>query len=83
MAALVLDLATANPTPNPTGSLLFSGDWELVYSDTFLFRSSPFFWSLGSLLGKNADFFFAAHSHQTAGRGVGWRTLRLVRREQG
>jgi hypothetical protein len=54
-----------------------------VYSDTFLFRSSPFFWSLGSLLGNNADFFFAAHSHQTAGRGVGWRTLRLVRREQG
>jgi hypothetical protein len=42
--SLIAELAAANPTPDPTGSDLFSGDWELIYSDTYLFRSSPFFW---------------------------------------
>jgi hypothetical protein len=74
METLVTTLAENNPTPEPTASALFSGDWELVYSDTHLFRSSPFFWALGRLLGPgNADFFYLAHSHQTGmfGGGVG------------
>lgn len=67
MESLVAELSDKNPTPEPTGSPLFSGDWELVYSDTFLFRSSPFFWAIGRMMGpNNADFFYEAHSHQTA-----------------
>jgi len=36
-------LENASPTPEPTNSALSQGTWELVYSDTQLFRSSPFF----------------------------------------
>ena len=72
-AALVDALVAANPTPDPTTSELVNGDWELVYSDTHLFRSSPFFWGVGKMMGSTADFFYAAHSHQTGmfGGGVG------------
>ena len=50
-----------------------NGDWELVYSDTFLFRSSPFFWAVGKMMGETSDFFYGAHDHQTGmfGGGVG------------
>ena len=36
-------LELENPTPHPTNSSTVIGKWELVYSDTQLFRSSPFF----------------------------------------
>jgi len=40
---LIIELENANPTAHPTSSPLSQGTWELVYSDTQLFRSSPFF----------------------------------------
>ena len=45
MAAFIADLEELNPTPDPTTSKTTSigGTWELLYSDTQLFRSSPFF----------------------------------------
>ena len=36
-------LENMNPTPEPTKSIDILGTWELVYSNTQLFRSSPFF----------------------------------------
>ncbi|KAG7351218.1 plastid lipid-associated PAP/fibrillin family protein [Nitzschia inconspicua] len=36
-------LEANNPTPEPTKSPLINGRWELLYSSTQLFRSSPFF----------------------------------------
>jgi hypothetical protein len=50
-----------------------NGDCELVYSDTYLFRSSPFFWAVGKMMGETGDFFYGAHDHQTGmfGGGVG------------
>ena len=74
-SSLIGELIAANPNPEPAASPTCSidGDWELIYSDTFLFRSSPFFWAVGSMMGDTADFFYQAHSHQTGifGGGVG------------
>lgn len=42
-AKLIENLEFSNPTANPTDSPLIQGTWELVYSSTQLFRSSPFF----------------------------------------
>eukprot|EP00546_Thalassionema_frauenfeldii_P001624 CAMPEP_0178938124 /NCGR_PEP_ID=MMETSP0786-20121207/26158_1 /TAXON_ID=186022 /ORGANISM="Thalassionema frauenfeldii, Strain CCMP 1798" /LENGTH=350 /DNA_ID=CAMNT_0020616811 /DNA_START=86 /DNA_END=1138 /DNA_ORIENTATION=+ len=39
----IKEMESANPTAEPTNSPLSQGTWELVYSDTQLFRSSPFF----------------------------------------
>lgn len=39
----IKELESANPTAEPTNSPLSQGTWDLVYSDTQLFRSSPFF----------------------------------------
>ncbi|KAL3910256.1 MAG: hypothetical protein SGARI_002214 [Bacillariaceae sp.] len=36
-------LEANNPTPEPTKSPMINGRWELLYSSTQLFRSSPFF----------------------------------------
>lgn len=41
--AMIRQLETDNPTASPTTSPLMLGTWELVYSSTQLFRSSPFF----------------------------------------
>ena len=72
-ASLVADLIAVNPTPDPAMSAKVNGDWELVYSDTYLFRSSPFFWAVGKMMGETGDFFYGAHDHQTGmfGGGVG------------
>lgn len=73
-ASVVADLVAANPTRDPARSALLDGDWELIYADTHLFRSSPFFWAVGRMMGDgNADFFYGAHAHQTGlfGGGVG------------
>jgi hypothetical protein len=40
---LISTLELKNPTPEPTKSPLMKGRWELLYSSTQLFRSSPFF----------------------------------------
>lgn len=40
---VVSELEAVNPTANPTFSDLIHGTWELVFSSTQLFRSSPFF----------------------------------------
>ena len=49
------------------------GKWQLVMSSTKPFRSSPFFWTVGSMMGDMADFFYDAHEHQTSlfGGGIG------------
>jgi hypothetical protein len=72
-ASLIADLIAANPTPEPAMSPAVNGDWELIYADTHHFRSSPFFWAAGKMMGDSADFFYAAHAHQTGmfGGGVG------------
>jgi hypothetical protein len=41
--SFIEQLEKKNPTPQPTTSPLIQGKWELVYSSTQLFRSSPFF----------------------------------------
>lgn len=40
---LIVSLEANNPTPEPTNHPMINGRWELVYSTTQLFRSSPFF----------------------------------------
>lgn len=42
-SSLLNDLAAQNPIQDTTTSQLSRGTWELIYSDTQLFRSSPFF----------------------------------------
>lgn len=39
----IATLEGSNPTPEPTKSPMINGRWQLVYSSTQLFRSSPFF----------------------------------------
>lgn len=43
VAGLISRLELQNPTPEPVNSPLMNGRWELLYSSTQLFRSSPFF----------------------------------------
>ena len=64
-------LIPMNPTESPVTSAYINGTWELVYSSSFAFRSSPFFWAVGKLLGPQADFFYDAHDHQTGMFGGG------------
>jgi len=40
---LISELKSQNPTAEPTYSASSKGTWELIYSSTQLFRSSPFF----------------------------------------
>ena len=40
---LISILEKNNPTPEPANSPMINGRWELVYSSSQLFRSSPFF----------------------------------------
>ena len=40
---LIAVLEKNNPTPEPTNNPMINGCWELVYSSSQLFRSSPFF----------------------------------------
>jgi len=42
-ADLISILEKNNPTPEPTNNPMINGRWELVYSSSQLFRSSPFF----------------------------------------
>uniref|UniRef100_A0A7S0MVH3 Plastid lipid-associated protein/fibrillin conserved domain-containing protein n=1 Tax=Pyramimonas obovata TaxID=1411642 RepID=A0A7S0MVH3_9CHLO len=54
-------------------SAYLDGSWLLVMSSTKAFRSSPFFWAVGEMMGDMANFFYEAHEHQTSlfGGGIG------------
>ena len=46
---LVAQLEALNPTADPASNC--QGDWELCYSSTQSFRSSPFFLAIRAILG--------------------------------
>jgi len=48
---LVTQLEALNPTADP--ALNSQGDWELCYSSTQSFRSSPFFLAIRAFLGDD------------------------------
>lgn len=56
---LIAQLEGYNPTPDPVLSELAEGVWELVFSSTQLFRSSPFFMAARAVCkeGQEADRF--------------------------
>lgn len=56
---LVTQLESFNPTETPCKSELIRGTWELVFSTTYLFRSSPFFMAARAFCneGDEADRF--------------------------
>jgi hypothetical protein len=53
-------------TPHTLTEQAVSGEWELVYSQVELFRSSPFFLAVEEALGKRwkSDLFFKLHQLQ-------------------
>jgi len=55
----IIRLEELNPTENPVESDMINGEWELLYSNTNLFRSSPFFMASRAICkeGKQADRF--------------------------
>jgi hypothetical protein len=60
---LVAQLEALNPTSDPAANSM--GEWELCYSSTQSFRSSPFFLAIRSIMGEEngamADTAFAIH----------------------
>lgn len=66
---LIYQLEALNPTPDATNVNIIGGVWELVYSDTQPFRSSPFFMAIGELFGEEkdrAETLFAFHRAATS-----------------
>lgn len=71
---LVYQLEGRNPTPETTDAKKIGGVWELVYSDTHPFRSSPFFMALGEVFGdelQQAETTFDLHRAATANGEIG------------
>ena len=70
---LVAQLEALNPTRNPASHC--EGEWDLCYSSTQFFRSSPFFQSIRVAVGdENKDMTengFALHEQATMGSRVG------------
>ncbi|KAL3807538.1 hypothetical protein ACHAXA_002577 [Cyclostephanos tholiformis] len=70
---LVAQLEALNPTKDP--ALNGMGDWELCYSSTQSFRSSPFFLAIRSIMGDEngsmADTAFAIHDRATTASRIG------------
>lgn len=70
---LVTQLEALNPTADP--ALNSQGDWELCYSSTQSFRSSPFFLAIRAFLGDDnkatADTAFTIHDRATSASRVG------------
>lgn len=70
---LVAQLEALNPTKDPASNC--EGEWDLGYSSTQLFRSSPFFQSIRVAVGDdNKDVTengFALHQQATSGSRVG------------
>lgn len=86
-AGLVLDIVTQlealNPTANPADHC--EGEWDLCYSSTQLFRSSPFFQAIRSAVGDDnkqmAENGFTLHDRATAGGRIG-RVKQILSRDQ-
>mmetsp|Transcript_30359 Transcript_30359/g.68454 ORF Transcript_30359/g.68454 Transcript_30359/m.68454 type:complete len:298 (-) Transcript_30359:98-991(-) len=74
---LVIDLVTQLEALNPTAdpALNSQGDWELCYSSTQSFRSSPFFLAIRAFLGDDnkevAENAFSIHDMATTASRVG------------
>jgi len=74
---LVIDIVTQLEALNPTAdpALNSQGDWELCYSSTQSFRSSPFFLAIRAFLGDEneagAENFFNIHDKATTASRVG------------
>ncbi|EED96333.1 predicted protein [Thalassiosira pseudonana CCMP1335] len=70
---LVTQLEALNPTADP--ALNSQGDWELCYSSTQSFRSSPFFLAIRSFMGESnksmAENAFDIHDRATTASRVG------------
>ncbi|KAG7362747.1 plastid lipid-associated PAP/fibrillin family protein [Nitzschia inconspicua] len=70
---LVAQLEALNPTVEPAGHC--EGDWDLCYSSTQFFRSSPFFQSIRVAAGEEnkglAENGFDLHDQATVGSRVG------------
>lgn len=70
---LVAQLEALNPTKDPASNC--EGEWDLGYSSTQLFRSSPFFQSIRAAFGDEnkeiAENGFALHQQATSGSRVG------------
>ncbi|KAL3915036.1 MAG: hypothetical protein SGILL_005833 [Bacillariaceae sp.] len=70
---LVTQLEALNPTTEPAGHC--EGDWDLCYSNTQFFRSSPFFQSIRVAVGDEnkglAENGFDLHDQATVGSRVG------------
>jgi len=70
---LVAQLEALNPTLEPAANC--QGDWDLCYSSTQFFRSSPFFQSIRVAIGDEnkeiAENGFELHAQATVGSRVG------------
>jgi hypothetical protein len=70
---LVSQLEALNPTANPASHCY--GEWELCFSSTQLFRSSPFFQAIRIAVGDDnkqlAENGFTLHDRATAGSRIG------------
>lgn len=86
-AGLVLDLVSQlealNPTANPADHC--EGEWDLCYSSTQLFRSSPFFQAIRVAVGDDnkqmAENGFKLHDRATAGGRIG-RVRQILKQNQ-
>eukprot|EP00531_Pseudo-nitzschia_arenysensis_P018966 CAMPEP_0116141236 /NCGR_PEP_ID=MMETSP0329-20121206/14273_1 /TAXON_ID=697910 /ORGANISM="Pseudo-nitzschia arenysensis, Strain B593" /LENGTH=323 /DNA_ID=CAMNT_0003636403 /DNA_START=113 /DNA_END=1084 /DNA_ORIENTATION=+ len=80
---LVAQLEALNPTKDPASNC--QGEWDLGYSSTQLFRSSPFFQSIRAAFGDEnkemAENGFALHQQATSGSRVG-RVRQIVTSEK-
>ena len=67
--SLVEDLAKYNTVFNEKS---FDGEWELIFSNVELFRSSPFFLAIEDALGDKykSDLFFKLHQLQVSSFGI-------------
>lgn len=70
---LVSQLEALNPTANPASHC--DGDWDLCFSSTQLFRSSPFFQAIRVAVGDEnkqiAENGFTMHDRATSGSRIG------------
>ena len=74
--SLIAALEEQNPTMEPANSPLVNGQWELLYSSTQLFRSSPFFMAGRAVCStpdqaKQYDWFCEMHRKALAISSIG------------
>ena len=73
---LIAELEANNPTPEPANSPMVNGCWGLLYSNTQLFRSSPFFMAGRAVCStseqaKQYDWFCEMHRKALAISSIG------------